>query len=138
MAAVSGSFSGNIRTQSVISVTDQANHSLSLAEVAGTQKSSDAKWNNSTINYWGTTDMQGAEGTQRGYFRNDHGSAGEDHGTYEGKVSVVAGEIAVEGKWQYTGGTGSFTSIKGGGTFKTKLTSPTTVEANWQGTYELP
>jgi hypothetical protein len=120
-----------------ISLDDQPNHSLGLAEVSGTQSSSDAKWNNSAITYWGTTDMQGTQGTQRGYFLNDHGSAGQDRGTFEGNVSVVAGEVAVEGKWQYTGGAGDFAGITGNGTFKTRLTSPTTVEGSWQGTYEL-
>lgn len=33
----SGSFSGNIRTQTIISVPDKPDHSLSLAEVSGTQ-----------------------------------------------------------------------------------------------------
>lgn len=137
MITVSGSFSGGIRTQSVISLTDAPNHSLGVVEVGGTQSSSDPKWNNSTITYWGTTDMQGTQGTQRGYFLNDHGSDGHDRGTFEGTVSVVAGQPVVEGKWQYTGGAGNFAGITGSGTFKTKLTSPTTVEASWQGTYEL-
>jgi hypothetical protein len=137
MLALSGSFSGSIRTQSTVSVSDQAAHSLGVAEISGTQKSSDAKWNNSTITYWGVTDMLGTQGTQRGYFVNDHGSAGQDRGTFEGNVAVVAGEVVAEGKWQYTGGAGTFAGIRGGGTFKTKLTSPTTVEASWQGEYEL-
>jgi len=137
MIAVSGSFSGGIRTQSVIALTDEPNHSLGVVEVVGTQSSSDPKWNNSAISYWGTTDMQGTQGTQRGYFLNDHGSDGHDRGTFEGTVSVVAGQPVVEGKWHYTGGAGNFAGITGSGTFKTKLTSPTTVEASWQGTYEL-
>ena len=137
MIAVSGSFSGDIRTQSVISLSDQPDHSLSVAEVSGTQSSSDPKWNNVSITYWGTTDMQGTQGTQRGYFLNNHGSAGQDRGSFEGNVSVVAGEVVVEGTWQYSGGAGEFAGITGSGTFKTKLTSPTTVEGSWQGTYAL-
>lgn len=137
MIAVSGSFSGGIRTQSVVSLTDEPNHSLGVVEVAGTQSSSDPKWNNSSITYWGTTDMQGTQGTQRGYFLNDHGSDGHDRGTFEGTVSVVAGQLEVEGKWHYTGGAGNFAGITGSGTFKTRLTSPTTVEGSWQGTYQL-
>ncbi len=39
--------------------------------------------------------------------------------------------------WQYTGGEGSFAGITGGGTFKTKVTSATTLEATWEGAYEL-
>ena len=137
MLALSGAFSGSIRTQSVLSLNDQPDHSLGVAEISGTQSSSDPNWNNSTITYWGTTDMRGTQGTQRGYFVNDHGSAGQDHGTFEGNVSVVAGQFTVEGTWQYTGGTGRFAGITGSGTFKTKLTSPTTIEGSWRGTYEL-
>ena len=81
--------------------------------------------------------MQGAQGVQRGYFLNDHGAAGQDRGTFEGNVSIVDGEMIVEGTWQYTGGDGEFAAISGNGTFKTRLTSPTTVEADWQGAYTL-
>lgn len=137
MISVSGSFSGSIRTQSTISLNDLPDHSIGVAEVSGTQSSSDPRWNQSSITYWGTTDMQGSQGTQRGYFSNDHGSAGEDHGTFEGSVSVVGGQVVVEGKWQYSGGAGEFAGITGSGTFTTRLTSPTTVEASWQGTYQL-
>jgi hypothetical protein len=81
--------------------------------------------------------MRGAQGVQSGYFLNDHGAAGQDRGSFEGTVSIAGGEVAVEGTWEYTGGAGDFSGITGGGTFKVKLTSPTTVEARWQGTYEL-
>jgi len=137
MPNFSGSFSGTIRTQTVVSIPDQADHSLSLAEVTGTQKSTDPRWNNSTINYWATTDAIGTQGIQRGYFVNGHGSAGSDRGTFEGTVSIVAGQPVVQGRWQYSGGEGSFADITGGGTFRTKLTSPTTLEATWEGAYEL-
>ena len=137
MPAFSGSFSGTIKTHSTIAPPDQPDHSLSIAEVSGTQNCTDPKWNNSAMTYWGITDVLGTQGTQRGYFVNDHGSAGRDRGTFEGNVSIVAGQVVVEGKWQYTGGDGNFAGITGGGTFKTKLTSPTTLEATWQGAYEL-
>jgi len=138
MLSVSGSFSGSIHTQSVISLDDEPNHSLSVAEVRGTQSSGDPKWNNVPITYWGTTDMQGTEGVQRGYFLNDHGAAGKDRGTFEGTVSTSAGgDVGVEGTWQYTGGDGEFAGISGNGTFKLRFTSPTTIEGNWQGTYSL-
>jgi hypothetical protein len=137
MPAVSGAFSGSIHTQSVISLNDEPGHSLGIAEVQGSQSSSDPRWNNSSITYWGTTDMQGLQGVQRGYFLNDHGAAGQDRGSFEGNVSIAGDEIVVEGKWQYTGGEGEFAGIKGGGTFKTRLTSPTTVEGSWEGAYTL-
>jgi hypothetical protein len=137
MPAFSGSFNGSVRGQSMVSAFDQPNHILSLAGITGTQKSSDEKWNNSTITYWGFTDTVGGNGTQRGYFVNDHGNAGRDFGTFEAKVTTVGGQITVEGTWQYTGGAGDFRELTGKGTFKTRLTSPTDVEGTWQGAYEL-
>jgi len=137
MLPVSGSFSVSIRMQSIVSPADQPNHSLSVAEMRGTQSSADSKWNDATITYWGTTDMQGTQGTQRGYFQNDHGADGEDHGTFESTVSVVNGQAVAEGTWQYTGGSGTFAGITGNGTFRSTLTSPTTIEGKWQGAYQL-
>jgi hypothetical protein len=137
MPAFSGSFSGSIRGQSVVSVADQPDHSLGLSVVAGTQKATDPKWNNSTITYWATLDVVAGHGVQKGYFVNDHGSNGFDRGTFEGNVTAVEGQPVVEGTWKYAGGAGSFVGISGGGTFRTKLTSPTTLEAMWEGAYEL-
>lgn len=134
---VSGSFSGTIRNQSVMSVEYQTAHSIGIAHVAGTQSTADPKWDNSAISYWAVTDMAGTQGVQRGYFVNDHGPSGSDRGTFEGTISVVAGQPVVEGKWQYTGGEGEFAGITGGGTFKTQLTSPTEVGCTWNGAYEL-
>jgi hypothetical protein len=137
MPAFSGSFTGIVRGQTIVPALDQPNHILSLAGISGTQKSSDAKWNNSAMTYWGITDTVDGNGTQRGYFVNDHGNAGHDSGTFEAKVTTVGGQATVEGTWQYTGGTGDFRDITGKGTFRTRLTSPTEVEATWQGAYEL-
>jgi hypothetical protein len=137
MPAFSGSFTGIVRGQSMVSALDQPNHILSLAGISGTQKSADEKWNNSTVTYWGITDIVDGKGTQRGYFVNDHGNAGRDFGTFEAKVTTVGGQVTVEGTWQYTGGTGDFRELTGKGTFTTRLTSPTEVEATWQGAYEL-
>ena len=132
-----GSFAGLIKTQTAIRLTDQPNHDMSLAEVTGTQKTSDARWNGGAISYWGVTDLLDGKGTQTGYFTTDHGDKGRDFGTFEGKVTTAGGAMAVEGSWKFTNGTGEFKGLSGGGTFKTKLTSPIDVECLWQGTYEL-
>ena len=137
MPAFSGSFTGTVRGQSMVSAFDQPNHILGLAGISGTQKSADEKWNNSTVTYWGITDTVGGNGTQHGYFVNDHGNAGRDYGTFEGKVTTAGGQVTVQGTWQYTGGTGDFRKITGKGSFTTRLSSPTEVEATWQGAYEL-
>jgi hypothetical protein len=137
MPAMTGSFTGSIRQQTAVSLPDQADHELSLAEIGGTQKVTDENWNNATITYWGFTDFAGGAGTQRGYFVDNHTNGDRDWGTFEGRVAVTGGQFTVEGTFQFKGGTGKFKSLSGGGTFKTKLTSPKTVEASWQGTYEL-
>ena len=137
MPAVSGSFSGNVKVQTALAVSDQSNHELNLAEIGGTQKSSDEKWNNAAITYWGITDVVGGKGSQSGYFVNDHGADGRDWGTFEGKVAANGAEITVEGKYQFTGGNGKFKGLTGNGTFKTKMTSPRDVQATWQGSYAL-
>jgi hypothetical protein len=137
MPSMKGSFSGSITNQSTILLSDQPEHVMSLGEVHGTQKASDPKWDGSRLTYWGVTDLVGAQGNQRGYYDNDHGNAGHEWGSFEGKVTVAGGQMSVEGTWKITGGSGEFRGISGGGTFRTKATSPTTLEASWEGAYEL-
>jgi len=137
MPAISGSFSGNVKVLTALTLSDQPNHELNLAEVGGIQKTSDDKWNNARITYWGTTDIAGGSGKQSGYFVNDHGADGRDYGTFEGKVAANVTGMTVEGAWKYTGGTGKFQGITGGGTFRTRVNVARGVECNWQGAYEL-
>ncbi|HVP49155.1 MAG TPA: hypothetical protein VMT32_21325 [Bryobacteraceae bacterium] len=137
MATVTGSFTGKVKVQTAIAASDQSNHELNLAEIRGTQKSSDENWNNAAITYWGVTDVVDGQGTQRGYFENVHTSGDRDWGTFEGTVAAKGGQITVEGRYQNNGGTGKFNGLTGNGTFKTTMSSPTDVEASWQGAYEL-
>ncbi len=137
MATLNGTFSGSIKLQSAIAVPDQSGHDLSLAEIVGTQKSSDPNWNNASLTYWGITDVIDGKGTQHGYYVNSRADGDRDCGTFEGKVTTVRGELTVEGTYRITGGTGKFTGITGNGTFTTRMTSPRDVEATHQGTYEL-
>jgi hypothetical protein len=137
MIAVSGSFAGTIRAQSAISIPDEANHSISIAEVTGTQKSSDENWNNATCTYWAIAEISGSSGNQRGYYSNDHGGAGREYGSYEGKVSILNGQVIVEGTWESTRGTGKFQGLSANGTFRTRLISPMEIEVAWEGSYEL-
>jgi len=121
-----------------MSIPDQVNHELNLAEVTGTQKRSDEKWNNAAVTYSGLLpNLSRAQGRQRGYFINDHGADGRDWGTFDGKVTTSDAEISIEGSWQFTGGDGKFKDLTGKGTFKNKITSPRAAETSWQGTYGL-
>ena len=136
MPAISGSFSGKVTVQAAIAPSDQSNHELNLAEIQGTQKSSDENWNNAAITYWGITDIVEGKGNQRGYFINVHSNGDRDWGTFEGKITSGA-EITVEGTFQFSGGNGKFKGLTGEGTFKTRLNGPRDVEATWRGAYEL-
>ena len=137
MVAFSGSFAGTIRAQSAISIPDEANHSISIAEVAGIQRSSDENWNNATCTYWAIAEVSGTSGAQRGYYSNDHGAAGRESGSYEGKVSIVNGQLIIEGTWEAARGTGKFLGLSASGTFRSRQPSPTEVEVTWEGSYEL-
>jgi hypothetical protein len=137
MPSITGSFSGKLSKQSSLSLTDKPNHELVIAEVNGTQRSPDQLWNNSSITYWGVTDVVDGNGTQKGYFNNVHTDGGRDFGTFEGKVSASGGSLTVEGTFKFSGGDGQYRGISGGGTFKTVSKSETEVEATWQGQYEL-
>jgi hypothetical protein len=137
MPECSGSFSGRAISQMTISLPDASNHDLSLLEVRGVQKSTDQHWDNAKITYWGTADLIAGNGPQHGYFVNEHADGDRDSGTFEGKIVTSGGEVTIEGTWKYTGGTGSFQGLTGGGTYKGRMTSPTEVENTWEGAYEL-
>jgi hypothetical protein len=137
MPSITGSFSGKITKQTTMSIVDQSNHDMNIAEVAGTQKSADALWNDSKITYWGVTDLLDGKGSQRGYFNNIHPDGGRDFGTFEGKATAAGSGMTVEGTYKFTGGDGKYGGMAGGGKFKTTMKSETEIECSWDGTYEL-
>src|SRR5580704_6726298 len=137
MPSNSGAFSGKITKQSAMSLTDQPNHEMNIAEVSGTQKSADPLWNNSTIAYGAITDLIDGKGSQRGYFNNVHPDKGRDWGTFEGKATTARGGMTVEGTYKFAGGDGQYRGLTGGGKFKTVMKSETEIECSWQGTYQL-
>jgi hypothetical protein len=121
----------------MLSLADQPNHGMGIAEVNGTQSSPDPLWNNSNITYWGVTDLLDGKGSQRGYFNNVHTDQGRDFGTFEAQVTVTGGGMTVEGTFKFAGGDGNYRGITGGGKFKTVMKSETELEASWEGNYEL-
>jgi hypothetical protein len=137
MTRMTGSFAGKITQLSTLTVNDQPNHSMNIAEVQGIQKSLDPLWNNSKITYWGVTDLLNGKGTQHGYYHEDHAEAGRDWGTFEAKVTTVGGVMIVEGTYKYAGGDGNYRGITGGGKFKCVMESETELECTWDGAYEL-
>jgi hypothetical protein len=136
MPEISGSFSANVRVQTVLASPDQPNHELQLAEIHATQESPDASWNNSRLTYSSFADLVAGNGTQRGYFVNEHPDGDRDCGTFEGKVTTSGGATTLEGTFRFTSGSGKFSGIRGGGSYKGRLLSPTQTEMTWSGSYE--
>jgi hypothetical protein len=52
-------------------------------------------------------------------------------------VTTSGTALTLVGTWQFTDGSGSLSGIKGGGPFKSEMTSPTTSEMTWSGSYEI-
>ena len=137
MTKISGSFSGGVKAQTSLTVTDADNHNLGLVEVVGPQKSSDPLWNDARITYWGTADLVGGNGLQRGYWTNDRPSGDRDWGTFDGKITTSGQQVTMEGTFKWTGGTGKFKGISGGGKYKGRFPSPVDVVNDWDGEYQL-
>jgi len=134
---VTGTFSGKIRTQAAAALFHDDNHALTLIEVAGLQTSSDPLFNGAKITYWGTSDLQKGNGPQKGYWCNERASGDRDWGTFEGKITTSGQQVTMEGTFKFTGGTGKFNGITGGGKYKGHFPSTTDVVDQWEGEYTL-
>ena len=134
---ITGSFSGKIRGQASVVIAHEENHILSLVGVAGPQKTSDPLFQNVEISYWGTNDLVNGSGSQEGYWCNNHADGDRDWGTFEGRITTSGQQVTFEGTYKWTGGTGKFEGIRGGGTYKGHFPSPMDVVNNWEGEYTL-
>ena len=137
MSTMTGSFIGKITQQSALTLTDQPNHTMSIGEVQGVQKSPDPLWNDSKITYWGVTEMLNGKGTQHGYFSDNHGEGGREWGTFEASVTTAGGGMTLEGTFKIADGDGKYRGITGGGKFKSVMKSETEIECTWDGSYEM-
>lgn len=137
MTKISGTFSGKVNWQTTVALPHASGHILSLAEIAGPQRCDDPDWADASITYWGTADLLNGNGSQGGHWVNHHSEGDQDWGTFEGQVTTSGGQTVIEGTWKYTGGTGRFQNIRGGGTYKGQLPSPDQIENTWEGEYEL-
>jgi hypothetical protein len=137
MPQMSGSFSGKSNAQAAVMPKDMPGHELSLIEISGPQTSTDPLWNGATVTYWGIADLTAGNGSQTGYFTNQHTNGDISRGTFTGTIATQAGAVTMRGDWQHIGGTGSFSGITGGGTYQGRIISPTEVEVSWEGSYQL-
>jgi hypothetical protein len=75
-------------------------------EISGPQTTSDPLWNGATVSYWGMADLVSGNGTQRGYFINQHANGDTDRGTFECAITTTGDAVTLEGTWKFSGGTG--------------------------------
>jgi hypothetical protein len=136
MTDFSGSASSKIQSQTMVSVPGQEDRQLGVAVLAGVHTTSDRKFDKAKITYVGTAETVNGDGEQRGYFQNVHPNGDTSHGTFEAKVRATGTAVTLGGTWRFAGGTGSLSRLKGGGIFKSEMTSPTTSEMTWSGSYE--
>jgi len=136
MVTFSGSFAGNARLQTIIGLSDVPNHALNL-EVSGPQQSTDPQWNDARVTYWDVADLVAGSDPQRGYFLNEHADGDRDWGSFEGQITTSGSQVTLEGTWTFTGGTGKFRGIRGGGSYQGRMTSPGNVAMEWQGEYQV-
>jgi hypothetical protein len=137
MPNLTGQLKSSDTMQTLASLNDTPGHQLLLSVSHSRQTSSDSLFNNIHHSAWGTTDLHNGSGHQHGYFANEHADGDRSFGTYECNVSTVNGQLTMEGHWKFTNGTGQFAGISGNGTFKAQLTSPTTSEASFEGSYQV-
>jgi hypothetical protein len=87
-----------------------------------------------------TADATAGSGTDRGYRTVTLSNGDQAFAAYEGTSKSVAKSTGPEGtfqgKWWYTGGTGKFKGITGGGTYTGEFT-PTSLSYQYQGEYQL-
>ena len=86
-------------------------------------------------------DYVDGSGPHRGTFVDFHDDGSQTYGSYEGLQKTVANAdgswvTAWEGKYRYSGGTGKYKNVKGGGTYKGKVTSTGEYSENEKETIE--
>ena len=91
------------RHRASLTVADESNHEMLLAQVKGPQQSSDPRWNGATITYSAVLDLANGKGMQRGHFVNAHADGHQSFGSFEGPVAPAGGELRCDGAWTATG-----------------------------------
>ena len=137
MSKITGSFSGRANWQTAVPLPHAPGRVMSLGEISGPQTCDDPDWEGVTITYWGSADLHNGSGPQSGHWVNNHPNGDQDYGVFEGRITTSGSQTIMEGTFTYTGGTGKFASIRGGGTYKGHFPSADQVENTWEGEYEL-
>lgn len=104
-----------------------AGHELVQAVRIDSQKSANPDFNGVEQLVFGQIDHVYGTGDHRGHSINLHRNGDRSHTRWSGTHKTVAidggsWETSFDGKYEFAGGTGKFATIKGGGTYKGKIT----------------
>lgn len=130
-----------IVSQTKIYPGDNRSHVLALSNYHEVDNYAEPLFNNVQANEVVATDYMGGTGAMRGYRVSTYPGGDKTFMAIEGLEKTVMKpgappKTSFEGKWRYTGGTGKFKGITGGGTFKGKVTKAG-VTYEWEGEYEV-
>ena len=132
---------GKNKSSRIISQTtgdhgDKDGHMLMQTVTLSVTTSSDENWNDIRMVDTQQSDQTGGNGTHIGYGYHMHKSGDRTFFKYWGTEKAAGpGTMSLEGKFEWTGGTGKFQNIKGGGTYTCKGMVNSN-ECDWQGEVE--
>jgi hypothetical protein len=139
--------SGTGRMIAVLSQTtlfpgDVPDHAMSLTTRLDVWHSSDPEWNDVRVTGFFFADYSGMTGANRGHEFVDHPGGDRTFDAFEGVSHGVmkpdgTWEATFEGTWRFTGGTGRYAGITGGGTFRGTRTA-SWADYQWECEYEVP
>jgi len=124
-----------VASQSTAAPGDKAGHMLTQTVTMSTTTSSNEDWNNTKMFDAQQTDQQGDSGTHKGYGYHINKNGDKTFFKYWGTQKAMKDIISLEGKFEWTGGTGKFQNIKGGGAYTCKG-GTTSNACDWQGEVE--
>jgi hypothetical protein len=125
----------------VMSPGDNPQHEVTLTSRRDVWQSADPDWNNVQTHHVVYTDHTAGTGAHRGNIVGVRPSGDKTFSAFEGTMKTVtkpdgSPEVTFEGKIWATGGTGKFTGITGGGTYKGQLTKAG-ITYEWEVEYEI-
>ncbi|WP_334397826.1 hypothetical protein [Bradyrhizobium sp. AZCC 2289] len=82
-------------------------------------------------------EIVGDQLTQKGYAMSRSTDGDETYFTFQGTGKLNGQEISGSGTWQWTGGTGKFKGVKGGGPFTYKAGPNLPLSFEWSGEAEI-
>ncbi len=129
---------GSNKTERVISQNtvdpgDSPGHMMMQTVAMSKTTSSNPAWNEVMMVDYQQMDQHGENGTHVGYGYHKHQAGDQTFFKYWGTQKAAGdGKMSFEGKFEWTGGTGKFKNIKGGGTYTCSGTA-TGNTCDWQG-----